>query len=133
MTTRHSALEAFYGGPVGARHRESANATMIDSDDVLLLRPASGAVCLTDLHRSSVNDPGVVVVTIHRLAEPVSAEAVDLVSRMDALLRQAGSRAAILQTEPAANTFPALPVREGEHVLVRIGRFGDRSEHVRVL
>jgi len=40
MQTRHEALSAFDGGPVWQTHRELANATMIDSDNVLLLRPA---------------------------------------------------------------------------------------------
>jgi NIPSNAP len=38
MTNRAEGLSAFYGGPVWQRHREAANATMIDSDNVLLLR-----------------------------------------------------------------------------------------------
>ena len=41
MPARATSLQAFYGGPVWAAHREAANATMIDSDDVLLLRPAT--------------------------------------------------------------------------------------------
>ena len=40
MPARHRALEGFYGGPVWAAHRHAANATMIDSDNVHLLRPA---------------------------------------------------------------------------------------------
>src|SRR5438034_1313450 len=40
MPSRAEALKAFYGGPVWKAHREAANATMIDSDNVLLLRPA---------------------------------------------------------------------------------------------
>src|SRR5207244_2519082 len=40
MPSRAQALEDFYGGPVWKTHRESANATMIDSDNVLLLHPA---------------------------------------------------------------------------------------------
>jgi len=40
MATRGRALQAFYGGPVWKAHRDVANATMIDSDNVLLLRPA---------------------------------------------------------------------------------------------
>lgn len=40
MPARGRALPAFYDGPVWAAHREAANATMVDSDDVLLLRPA---------------------------------------------------------------------------------------------
>src|SRR5438093_12190144 len=38
MKRRQAALERFYDGPVWATHRDAANATMIDSDDVLLLK-----------------------------------------------------------------------------------------------
>lgn len=40
MPARHRALEGFYGGPMWAAHRHAANATMTDSDNVHLLRPA---------------------------------------------------------------------------------------------
>ena len=40
MAARPAALAAFYDGPVWRAHRDAANATMIDSDDVRLLRPA---------------------------------------------------------------------------------------------
>jgi hypothetical protein len=40
MEARRASLEAFYGGPVWAEHKDAANATMISSDDVLLLAPA---------------------------------------------------------------------------------------------
>ena len=39
MEARKAALDAFYYGPVWKEHAAAANATMIDSDDVLLLRP----------------------------------------------------------------------------------------------
>src|SRR5512147_1701946 len=45
MEAREQSLKAFYGGPVWQAHRDTANATMIDSDNVLLLRlahPTSG-------------------------------------------------------------------------------------------
>src|SRR6187431_1387749 len=56
MTTRAQALEAFYGGPIWKTHREAANATMIDSDDVLLLRPPQGTsgFSLKDTHRPPI-------------------------------------------------------------------------------
>src|SRR5262249_48599854 len=41
MPSRAEALAAFYGGPVWRQHAAAANATMIDSDNVLLLRPAT--------------------------------------------------------------------------------------------
>ncbi len=44
MSTRLDGLQAFYGGPVWQQHRAAANATMVDSDNVLLLQPLSGAL-----------------------------------------------------------------------------------------
>jgi hypothetical protein len=41
IPARGKALEAFYGGPVWQAHKNDANATTVDSDNVLLLRPAS--------------------------------------------------------------------------------------------
>ncbi len=40
METRAEALQGFYGRPVWKAPRDAANETMIDSDNVLLLRPA---------------------------------------------------------------------------------------------
>src|SRR5688572_27291231 len=40
MEAREQSLNAFYSGPVWKAHRDAANATMIDSDNVLLLRLA---------------------------------------------------------------------------------------------
>ena len=47
MDSRRRALEGFYGGPVWANHRNAANATMVDSDNVRLLRPAKTSWALT--------------------------------------------------------------------------------------
>jgi hypothetical protein len=41
MAARADALVAFYGGPAWRQHRDAANATMADSDNVLLLRPVA--------------------------------------------------------------------------------------------
>src|SRR5262249_563053 len=41
MPQRRAALSAFYEGPVWARHQDAANSTMIDSDNVRLLRPVT--------------------------------------------------------------------------------------------
>src|SRR5579885_1129269 len=40
MKFRRKSLEAFYDGPYWERYSEAANATMLDSGNVLLLRPA---------------------------------------------------------------------------------------------
>src|SRR5262245_38824140 len=39
MPARATALNGFYFGPIWQSHREAANATMVDSDNVLLLKP----------------------------------------------------------------------------------------------
>jgi hypothetical protein len=41
MQARHAALERFYGGPVWAEHKAAANTTMLDVDDVRLLKPTT--------------------------------------------------------------------------------------------
>src|SRR5579859_1595599 len=41
MSRRAQALASFYGGPAWKEHCNEANQTMIDSDNVLLLRPAA--------------------------------------------------------------------------------------------
>lgn len=53
MPARRRALDAFYGGRVWTAHRDAANATMIDSDDVHLLRGVE--------RRSSLGAPPVTV------------------------------------------------------------------------
>ena len=53
MTARRQALEGFYGGAVWAAHRNAANATMIDSDNVRLLRPAKPLWALATPRRAT--------------------------------------------------------------------------------
>jgi len=121
MPSRAAALAAFYDGPAWKAHREAANATMLDSDNVLLLRPT--AACPRFV--ASAGMPGVVVGLIVPLdALPGAA----LVAHFEAELRHALAESdaqliATLATEPAANNFARLPVREGESVLVGLARF----------
>lgn len=55
MEARRHALTAFYDGPVWAEHGPRANATMVDSDDVLLLRPLSAGNGFADSAVSAVS------------------------------------------------------------------------------
>lgn len=114
MDTRAAALAAFYGGPVWRAHRDAANATMVDSDNVLLLRPAGprGGFDLAGAVRPPVGaraPQSVIFATIcygerpEQLADPIAS----------------------FETEPAENTFPALPVRTGEDVFVWFSRSAD--------
>jgi hypothetical protein len=129
LRARREGLTAFYGGPVWAAHRDAANATMRDSDDVLLLRPVPGR----DFRLPAGRRPGpgagagpasTYVAYVHRLEEPLEPEAVrDVGDRLSrAVERSGGESVAVLETAPVRNDFPALPVREGEHVLVHVTR-----------
>jgi hypothetical protein len=129
MSTRQRALEAFYGGPVWKAHREAANDTMIDSDDVLLLRPAlpDSGLRLDERPAAGAAPAGAVAVGVLYLDAPADAALLD---RFDQGLRPALTEAGatvrgVFVTEAATNTFPALPVREGEPVLVWIASFAD--------
>jgi quinol monooxygenase YgiN len=108
MVARARSLAAFYGGPIWKAHRDAANATMIDSDNVLLLRPVR-PFSLAGLTRDPAAPRRELAATIISLDQPPAD--VDL-ARFDA------PALAVLATEPSPNTFPALPVREGEHVIV---------------
>jgi hypothetical protein len=134
MAARGEGLRAFYGGPVWAEHRGAANATMIDSDNVFLLRPVDEESRL-DLDASRRRAPGVASVTICPLAPGrAPAFARHFAGAIEPALRVAGANVrARLVTERAANNYPALPVREGEEVFVWLSLFADersRDEHV---
>lgn len=103
MAARGQALPAFYDGLVWQEHRNAANATMVNSDDVLLLRP------LTAWPQRGA--PGPWQVQVFRTTTPADAE-----------LRAELQRSAItwLETEPSPNNFPRHPIREGEQVLVAL-------------
>jgi NIPSNAP len=107
--TRAPSLQAFYSGPTWHTHGPAANATMIDSDDVLLLRPVRG-----ELPTSST--PGVWLFQVYLGQAP-----------FDPTFTVADAVAAFV-TEYAPNTFPALPVREGEHAYVWCARYPTRAE-----
>jgi hypothetical protein len=137
MAERAEALAAFYGGSVWAAHRDAANATMLDSDDVLLLRPArpGGGLALAGRGRAPVGAThaprGLVVAHVCPLRPGAGGEVADhFDSRVAPRLVSAGAEiVACYVTEPRPNTFPRLPVREGENVFVWLARFGDRQAH----
>jgi len=138
MAARRAGLQAFYGGPVWAGHGPAANATMLDSDDVLLLRPAwDGAAVRPREPRpdrlAAAPAAGFVDLTVFPLREPASPELVALArERLAPCLAAGGARqTAWYVTEPAPNDFPRLPVREGEPVLVGLALFDDEGEYTR--
>ncbi|MFN7155004.1 MAG: NIPSNAP family protein [Acidovorax sp.] len=133
MDSRRRALEAFYGGPVWSAHRAAANATMVDSDNVLLLRPAwPGAA--SELPHHARPEPGVtgtaagvLDATVFYLHEPATPALLDYCRhRMAPTLQRGGARHLTwYSTDDSPNTFTRLPVRAGEHVLLGLALFSD--------
>lgn len=140
MPARQAASQRFYGGPIWKAHRDAANATMIDSDNVLLLHPAEtgagfdlGGLVRPAVDADDDDAAALVVAHIHYLQQPASPALLDLARTQGASQwRAAGARPlAMLASEYAENTFPALPVRRGEHVLVTFTAFDDASHYAR--
>jgi hypothetical protein len=137
MPSRPQSLTAFYGGPVWKKHSAAANATMIDSDNVLLLRqalPTSGfSFKKSDRPQlgSKEVDRGLVIATIYYFNAPVSQDFVDFFERtVKPVVTDTGVAVdAYFVTENSANNFPRLPVREGEHVFVWFMRFADQASY----
>lgn len=136
MEAREQALSAFYFGPVWQAHREAANATLLDNDDFLLLTPpAAHAGFDLPASRAPVGTEGpakgMIVANLWRIAD---ADEVGFAARFETdlapLLAASGSApVAWLTVEHSPNTFPRLPVREGEHLLVWFAAYQDAAEH----
>ena len=136
MPSRARALESFYGGPVWKTHREAANATMIDVNNVLLLRPARpGSEFQIRNDRPPVGikaaATGLIVATIYYYDSPVTDDFVSFFEKaMKPALSAAGAPVlAYFVTEPSKNNFPRLPVREGENVFVWFSSFRDETSY----
>jgi hypothetical protein len=104
MEARRASLQAFYGGPVWRAHRDAANATMIDSDNVLLLT-------------GEAPQP-------RRVATGPLFGAVYAPDRAALDTRVFGA----WTSERSENTFPQLPVRRGEHVVFALVDGGARDQ-----
>jgi len=139
MPSRAQALTDFYGGLVWKAHREAANATMIDSDNVLLLHPATPTSGFSsgnkERARVGTNEARseLILATIYYFDAPVDAGFVEFFEKTvkPAVIGSGATVLAFLVTEHSENTFPALPVREGENVFVWFARFNDAAAYER--
>ena len=138
MAARATALQSFYDGPVWTRHRDAANATMIEWHNVRLLRPVRPRSGITVArHRpgrdTTAPQPDIVVVTIYSLAHDAANEFPQWFDGVIAphLIATDARPIARLETESSPNTFPRLPVREGEHAFVWMARFRDVAAYDR--
>jgi hypothetical protein len=138
METRARALDGFYTGALWLSLRNEANATMIDSDDVLQLRPVGG-----DATRGSTQHPPpgavtpaqtLIVADTYFLADR-SGDAFAAIYEREALpvlrdLRLAPFAA--FATEHAPNNYPRLPIREKDTVFVALTYFDSIQAHENV-
>jgi hypothetical protein len=139
MSARADALGSFYGGPAWKQHRDAANATMVDSDNVLLLRPLA---CDAGLEATLLPRPpvgatqaadGVFTITLCPLHEPAGTA---LIHAFDQCVHPwwvgvGGDLLACWVTEAAANNFPRLPIREDEPHIAWLTRFDDEAAQQR--
>ena len=117
MPSRAQALKDFYGGPVWKAHREAANATMIDSDNVLVLHPAKPTSGFSfgnkERPRAGANEARreLIVATIYYFDAPVDAGFVEFFEKTvkPTVIGSGATVLAFLVTEHSENTFPALP------------------------
>lgn len=138
MPSRAQALKGFYGGPVWKAHREAANATMIDSDNVLLLHPATPTSGFSFGSKkrppagSNKTSSELIVATIYYFDAPVDAGFVEFFEKTvkPAVIDSGATVLGYFVTEHSQNTFP-LPVREGENVFVWFARFNDPAAYER--
>jgi hypothetical protein len=137
MPAREQSLHAFYSGPVWKAHRDAANATMIDSDNVLLMRLAhrTSGFALNDQPRpplgSLADQAGFVTATIYYFDAPIKSDFISYFENtiQPALMDADISVLAYSITEESPNTYPKLPVREGEHVFVWFAGFTNQATY----
>jgi hypothetical protein len=129
LATRQVALTAFYGGPVWLANRGAANATMVDSDNVLLLRPARMGSGIPHRAPNPAASGAVISATIYYLGR---VDAADFGQVFDQailpLLVAAGAQPiARLVTETSSNNFPRLPIRENDTAFIWFARWPDTA------
>jgi hypothetical protein len=145
LATRAERLGAFYGGKAWQDHRDAANATMIDSDDVLLLRPldeesgfllqalraAVPAAIAAGPAATAAPDHGFVLATVYLLRGPADDGFVRWFNTHAApvLAASGAPPLARLRTEYGKNEFPRLPVRDGEHAFAWFTTFASQAAY----
>src|SRR6266849_3732892 len=112
MEARRKALEGFYFGPIWKEQRAAANDTIIDSDNVLLLKPARTASSFrfdaVDRPAMDAKGPqgGIVIAIVYAFDAPIDTKFVDFFeTKIAPALGDAGATLlGYFVTEPSANT-----------------------------
>jgi NIPSNAP len=119
LAARQASLTAFYGGPVWQAHRTAANSTMLDSDNVLLLKPTRGQSRGINAQGQLAAIYGARIFALGSVEE--EAFATMFFDKIKPHFDRLGAvSVATFVSESAPNSFPALPVRS-ERVFVWVG------------
>jgi len=136
MAARARELAAFYDSDLWHAHRSEANASIADSDNVLLLEAASPSSQFKDVPpRPSAADmtasSGLFVVTLYDAKPEMLASFGALFERsLRARMEAAGGTTlATYVTSAQPNNFPRLPIRMGEHIYIWVARFKDTQAY----
>jgi NIPSNAP len=136
MPLRATELAAFYKGDLWHAHRDEANASIDDSDNVLLLEAASPALRFRNIPaRPGTGDThsrvGLVVVTLYYTkADTPGAFGTEFDKTLRRLAEAHGARTlAAYATSSVENNYPRLPVRSGEHLFVWISAFANADAY----
>jgi aminopeptidase N len=144
MESRKESLTKFYTGPIWKAHGRVAAGTMVDSDNVLLLRPlrpdTAFAPSTIALPPPGTRGPGkgMLVASIVYVEGKTPAEFGEFFAKeLKPHWEAAGaSVTAQLVSEHSPNTYPSLPVREKETAFVWFSLFADQAavdQHQRAL
>lgn len=127
---RFAALDAFYTGATWHANRNAANATIVDSDNVLQLRPVAGAIPATSRAAIGVVAPTdtLVVVTIYSPSYDAKFAANFLNEIVPQLRDIRAAPFAMFATEHAPNVYPRLPIRT-DTVFLTLTRYASEAAH----
>ena len=126
MEARERSLNAFYFGPVWQAHRDEANPLLLDNDNVLLLKPLTPELAFADTDQREPPAPAdlVVATILYLWKDPAEGGGQLFAERLAAAgLPTLG----VYVPETSENTFPRLPVRQHEKVLVWFSRVEEKA------
>lgn len=132
MPTRQQALEDFYvRNPMWVAHKKEANATMVDSDNVLLLRALPPGPEFSGSAPVLSGPEALFGLTIYYLGSVDTAQFTEffdhvILPHLNALNVHP---IATLATNEAPNNFPRLPIREHDRVFLWMARWRSEADY----
>jgi hypothetical protein len=136
MEARAAALEAFYSGPVWQRRGPDANATMRNSDNVLLLEARETESVISSVRTRPGPGTEVVFGSVFLCnicyLKPSGEKAFGefFQQKIKPEIHKAGADiVGVLTSAHKTNNWPRLPVREGENVFVWLSRFSHIGDY----